>query len=168
MFQEYFGYNQIITYGFISKNDFAKVYGKNEELESKNINVLNYLSKDYEIMRQSLVPSMLNTIKFNENKNNLGLKLFEISKTYINNMDIENGKLPLEEENLIMAMTTKSLNQKAMAKFDNMNYEKNPIFVFKSEVFKLLNSLGLNGFVFEQTEDKIYHPRKICSYKKRD
>jgi len=53
-------------------------------LKEQNINILNPLSKDLSVMRQSLLFSGLENISFNLNRKNENLKFFEFGKTYLN------------------------------------------------------------------------------------
>ncbi len=53
-----------------------------EILEDNNIKIINPLSQDLSVMRQSLLFSGLENIRFNLNRKNEDLKLFEFGKTY--------------------------------------------------------------------------------------
>ena len=52
--------------------------------ETSNVKILNPLSKDLSVMRQSLIFSGLESIAFNINRQQIDLKLFEFGKTYHN------------------------------------------------------------------------------------
>ena len=51
---------------------------------SKNVKLLNPLSNELDVMRQSLIPGGLEVIEFNQNRQNPDLKLFEFGKVYTN------------------------------------------------------------------------------------
>ncbi len=65
--------------------------------ENENVNILNPLSIDLSVMRQSLLFSGLEAINYNINRRNSDLKLFEFGKTYhkIEESNIENKHLSL-------------------------------------------------------------------------
>jgi phenylalanyl-tRNA synthetase beta chain len=68
-----------------------------EILKEQNINILNPLSKDLSVMRQTLLFSGLENISFNINRKNENLKFFEFGKTYINRdqKNVENKQLSI-------------------------------------------------------------------------
>ena len=73
------------------------------ELGDKHaVPMLNPLSEDLAIMRQSMLPSVLESIQFNQNRQNEDLKLYEFGRTYAQ----YNGKYE-EEEWLVLAVTGK-------------------------------------------------------------
>jgi len=66
-----------------------------DELEYKNVDIINYSSIEQSQLRNSLIFSGLNAIKHNINRKNSDLKLFEFGKEYFSNKEsyIENEKL---------------------------------------------------------------------------
>ena len=162
-----YGYNQIITYGFVNLEDLKKAELDKDIYGEDAIKVKNALGVDYEYMRTSLLPSMLHTISFNENKKNFNIKLFEISKIYQKASNISEGILPEEIEMLQMALTKQKESNKEKEKYSGMGYVNNPIFEFKSDVLRLLTVLGLNGAEIENyTENNSFHKGKCAVIKK--
>lgn len=77
------GYNEVMTYSFYSKKDVAALHlGENDE-EGKVIIIENPISDNYEVMRRTLVPSLLGVVSRNVKKGNYAGRIFEIAKTYI-------------------------------------------------------------------------------------
>ena len=73
------GFNETIN------NSLTKVENTTliSELDaSQDVEIINPLSKDLAIMRQSLLFSGLENIAYNQNRKNANLKLFEFGKTY--------------------------------------------------------------------------------------
>ena len=162
-----YGYNQIITYGFVNLEDLKKAELDKDIYGEDAIKVKNALGVDYEYMRISLLPSMLHTISFNENKKNFNIKLFEISKVYQKASNISEGILPEEIEMLQMALTKQKESNKEKEKHSGMGYVNDPIFEFKSDVLRLLTILGLNGAEIENhTENNSFHKGKCAVIKK--
>ncbi len=50
--------------------------------EQKNVKIVNALSKDLEVMRQSLLFGSLEAVAYNINRKNANIKLFELGKSY--------------------------------------------------------------------------------------
>lgn len=162
-----YGYNQIITYGFVNLEDLKKAELDKDIYGEDAIKVKNALGVDYEYMRTSLLPSMLHTISFNENKKNFNIKLFEISKIYQKASNISEGILPEEIEMLQMTLTKQKESNKEKEKYSGMGYINDPIFEFKSDVLRLLTVLGLNGAEIENhTENNSFHKGKCAVIKK--
>ncbi|HSZ26025.1 MAG TPA: phenylalanine--tRNA ligase subunit beta, partial [Cytophagaceae bacterium] len=71
------GFNEIVT------NSMTKpVYGEFLGISDKSVGVLNKLSEELGVMRQSLLFSGLEIINYNINRRQKELKLFEFGKTY--------------------------------------------------------------------------------------
>lgn len=73
------GYNEIVT-NSITKPIYAEKLNSIDD--SHNIDILNRLSEDLAVMRQSMLFSGLEVILYNINRKQKDLKLFEFGKTY--------------------------------------------------------------------------------------
>ncbi len=78
-----------------------------------NVNLLNPLSKDLNIMRQSLLFGGLETISYNINRKTTNLNIFEFGKTYLlaGNADDEGIKKYTETKHLALFATGKQLGR---------------------------------------------------------
>jgi phenylalanyl-tRNA synthetase beta chain len=79
--------NQLIAQGFketmansLTKSNYLEL--TEDLMEEHNVKMLNPLSTDLEVMRQSLLFSGLESVIYNINRKNSSLKLFEFGKTY--------------------------------------------------------------------------------------
>lgn len=130
--------NMLVSMGFYETmansltSDFSHL--TNEILEEQNINILNPLSKDLSVMRQSLLFSGLENISFNLNRKNENLKFFEFGKTYRkkNNKILENKHLSI----FIVGNRTQESWVNPSKKVD--------FFYSKGILESILNKLGLN------------------------
>ena len=77
------GYNEVMTYSFYSKKDVAALHLGESDEEGKVIVIENPISDNYEVMRRTLVPSLLGVVSRNVKKGNYAGRVFEIAKTYI-------------------------------------------------------------------------------------
>ena len=119
------GYSENINYSFISekliKNSSLKV--------DDNIKISNPLSGDFEYMRTSLMPGILQSVKENERMVK-DLKIFELSKVYIN----QQNDLPIEKTDLSLAVCEDST--------DKAFYD------LKGVLTVVLNKLNIDNFTF--------------------
>jgi len=86
------GFNEMIN-NSLTKPDYSALPG--EESAGSVVKILNYLSEDLSVMRQTLIFSGLEVIAHNVNRRQRDLKLFEFGKTYhhINGKYTEKEKL---------------------------------------------------------------------------
>jgi phenylalanyl-tRNA synthetase beta chain len=73
------GYNEIIT-NSLTKPEPQATLG--DSLFGNPVKILNYLSEDLSVMRQTLIFSGLEVVSYNSNRRQKDLKLFEFGKTY--------------------------------------------------------------------------------------
>lgn len=130
--------NQLVGQGFyeIMTNSLTtdKYTSISEQLDSdNNVKILNPLSTDLSIMRQSLIFSGLETLAFNINRQQSDLKLFEFGKTY-HNFDDQN-----EEFNHLSILTTGNKTEK------RWNSKKTEVgyFYLKGLVTGIFDRLGI-------------------------
>jgi phenylalanyl-tRNA synthetase beta chain len=153
------GFTEIITYSFISP-DSADMLGAEEESPVRSfVHLMNPLTVDQSVMRTSLVPGLLSTIKNNILNQEKELKLFEWGKIFIRK---EGEQLPLEKA-FLAAVMTGPYRQKTW--YDN---ERSADFYdIKGAVEALLKGLGLRDFIFQRDNALIpgYDPEiSSCIY----
>ena len=76
------GYDEIITYSFISPTYYDKIRWDEEDPRRASFKILNPLGEDTSIMRTTVLPSMLEILTRNYNYRNKSAKLYEIGRTY--------------------------------------------------------------------------------------
>lgn len=77
------GYNEILTYSFVSEKEYDLFGLDKNAQENMHISILNPLGEEMSVMRTFLAPSMVQTIAKNLSKKNLEGRLFEFSKVYL-------------------------------------------------------------------------------------
>ena len=129
------------SYHEILNNSLTKPsYAEDKE---RMVNILNPLSGDLSMMRQSLLFSGLESIEYNQKRRNANLRFFEFGKTYF----LENDKY-IETEHLSLFITGK----KAVEQW-NHSKEKVSFFELKGAVDALLKRLNLQGFQVKELEE---------------
>ena len=76
------GYDEIITYSFISPTYYDKIRWAADDPRRESFKILNPLGEDTSIMRTTTLPSMLEILTRNYNFRNKEVKLYEIGRTY--------------------------------------------------------------------------------------
>ncbi len=120
--------------------------------ESNNVNLLNPLSKDLNILRQSLIFGGLETIAYNINRKISNLSLFEFGSIYKYNKTDDKGSIKNynEEKHLMLFLT---------GKVDTGSWNKNQkqinIFTITGIVNSLLDKVGLaNGLSMTESDSE--------------
>ncbi|MBN1277041.1 MAG: phenylalanine--tRNA ligase subunit beta [Deltaproteobacteria bacterium] len=137
-----FGFNEVITYAFISPDsaDILDVSGESPLVSF--VRLINPLSVDQSVMRTSLLPGLLATVKNNIASNEKALKLFEWGKIFIHN---QNNQLPIEKT--FLAAVINGLYQQKTWYSEERHVD---FYDMKGVIEALLKELGLKGAVFSK------------------
>ncbi len=76
------GYDEIITYSFISPTYYDKIRMPADSPDRESFRILNPLGEDTSIMRTTTLPSMLEILTRNYNYRNKEVRLYELGRTY--------------------------------------------------------------------------------------
>lgn len=110
----------------------------------KNITLLNPLSNDLAVMRQSMLFSGLSSISYNINRKRQNLKFFEFGKTYH-----QNDTKRIENKHLSLLLTG---NRFQNSSWTNLN-EKISFYYLKTAVENVLLRLGIDKITTSPLED---------------
>ena len=93
------GYDEIITYSFISPTCYDKIRWNEDDPRRQSFKILNPLGEDTSIMRTTTLPSMLEILTRNYNYRNQNVRLYEVGRIYLPGGDdglaVENRVLTL-------------------------------------------------------------------------
>ncbi len=81
------GYDEIITYSFISPTYYDKIRLPKDSKLRDSITIMNPLGEDTSIMRTTTLPSMLEILTRNYNYRNKAVRLYELGRTYFGRPD---------------------------------------------------------------------------------
>lgn len=136
------GYDEIITYSFISPSYYDKIRLPADSPLRKSLKILNPLGEDTSILRTTILPSMLEIVTRNHNYRNKSVRLYELGKVY----------LPREDG---LADEPKAL---ALGAYGGMDF-----FSFKGAIEALLDECRAENVKFvAEREDPSYHPGRCA------
>ncbi len=139
------GFSEIITYSFISpKSADILGAGVNSNLRSF-VKLLNPLSKDQSVMRTSLIPGLLSTVRLNSLRGQNDLRIFEWGKTYIK----EEEELPQEKQVLAALITGMVSTQKWYQEARDAD-----LFDIKGMAENILGELGIDKAEYKRNSLK--------------
>ena len=99
-----YGFNEIITYSFVSEKEYD-LFGLDKNSKKHDfIRIINPLGEDLAVMRTSLLPSVVRTACYNINRKNYNGRIFELAKVYNNKDALLNNELPTENDILTFAV----------------------------------------------------------------
>ena len=133
------GFNEIINNSICSPDT-------NEKFKKQVVRLLNPQGIELSNLRASLIPSALETIKHNYNRQNKNLKLFEIGNTY--SLDNETY---IENKRLNVAVTGKIFDENWISK-----YSKNSFYYLKGVTKNLLTQLNISNIRYEISNDELF------------
>jgi len=98
-----YGFNEIVTYSFVSEKEYDMFGFDKESDEYRFIKIKNPLGEDLSVMRTSLLPSMCRIIAGNITRKNFEGRLFEFAKVY-NPKSLPLTELPTENAVLSLGL----------------------------------------------------------------
>jgi phenylalanyl-tRNA synthetase beta chain len=96
------GLNEVITYSFIDEEAFDLLGIPKGDPMREFIRLRNPLRRTQGVMRTTLIPGLLDTVRRNFNRRNMDLRLFELGRVFIKE---EGRQLPREPLRLGLVMT---------------------------------------------------------------
>lgn len=139
------GYNEIYTYTFFDKALLEKIGVTPEEERYHCVKIKNPLSKDFEYMRTTTIPHMLDALERNYTRKNKNVKLYELGKIFLDADNVLQGNLVREEQVVSFGMYHDTEDF----------YDFKEVFEAILHDFKILNL----DFDIKRIEDKKeYHP----------
>jgi len=146
------GYSEVITYSFISEEQHQGFGGSDRALKLKNP-----ISSELSIMRESLIPSLIATVLFNQKRQQSRAMLFEIGSRYI----LQDNEI--KEEKTLSFLRTGARNTEQWAE----KSQSCDFFDFKADVeailAKAVDSQSIS--LISLSSDKL-HPGQSVSIKR--
>ena len=138
------GYDEIITYSFISPTYYDKIRWAADDARRASFKILNPLGEDTSIMRTTVLPSMLEILTRNYNFRNKAAKLYEVGRIY----------LPGGEDGLADERKVLSIGAYGAA----MDF-----FAMKGVIAAVLSGIRAEDVSFEAvTDNPSYHPGRCA------
>lgn len=130
-----YGFDEIITSSLVGENlckNFLQELNKEKMIKVKNAH-----SEDFAILRQKLMPNMLEVVKNNFDNSNKNFRLYELGKTYIREGEITQDLTGVKEERKLSACIFGNTN--------NSLYNAGTVdfFTLKGVLEALFDKLGL-------------------------
>lgn len=149
------GLNQAITYSLVHK-EVAKKY----TIEQNDVvELMMPMSEDQAVLRQSLLPRLIDATRYNVARKNKNVALYELGRVFYSNGQ---EQLPTEVEFLSGILTGQYAANKWQQKEEPVDF-----FLVKGIVERIAEQLNLT-FTFEATQLDLLHPGRTAYVKLND
>ncbi len=132
------GYSEMMN-NSLTSSAYIQKFGNEVFTSENNVEMLNPLSNELDVMRQTLIFSTLESITHNQNRQNSDLKLFEFGKVY--RKEAENY---IENKRLIFGIS----GRRESEQWNSLN-DKVSFYSIKGLVTALFTRMGLDSFLSE-------------------
>lgn len=140
------GFNETLTYSFVSEKDYETFGLDKDAPENAHVKIMNPLGEDMSVMRTTLIPSMVYNMVRNLNKKNLSGRLFELSKVYLPK-SLPLTELPVENARLTLGVFG----------------DKEDFFTVKGVIEELLEFMHIGSeCVYERADAPYLHPGRCA------
>ncbi|MDP8263427.1 MAG: phenylalanine--tRNA ligase subunit beta [Candidatus Ancaeobacter aquaticus] len=141
------GLMETISYSFINKNTLNWLVERRKS-SSFAVLIMNPISDEQNVMRTTLIPSMLDTLALNYKRGAQGMKCYELGNIYTN------GDKQYSEKKKVLIGCMGEVEDK---KWYN-NQEDFDFFYIKGIIETLIASFGLNRYSFIESNDNVFQP----------
>lgn len=149
------GLDQAITYSLVRK-DVAQNYTLEQQ---EVVELMMPMSEDQAVLRQSLLPRLVDATRYNVARKNKNVALYELGKVFYSN---GKNQLPTEVEFLSGILTGQYTSNKWQQKDEPVDF-----FLVKGIVERLAEQLNLT-FTYEATTLDLLHPGRTAYVKLND
>lgn len=140
------GYNEVLTYSFISPKSYDKIRLEKDSELRKYIELVNPLGEDFSSMRTTLISNMMELLARNLNRSVEEVFAFEIGNIFIPK-ELPVKELPIEKKTLCLGF-----------------YGKEDFYYLKETVDTLLKRLGIFNVEYVREENNpTFHPGRTAN-----
>ncbi len=143
-------FNEIIT-NSLTKPEYAQVL-KNVD-KTQNVVILNKLSEELEVLRQSLIFSGLEVIAYNLNRKQKDIKIFEFGKIYRKKISKGSVSEKYEEQTQLALWAVGNWNAES---WQHSPAPKTTFHHFYNILDKILQSLKVSGFTKQNADERVF------------
>ncbi len=152
------GFSEIMCLSLTKGEYAAKLPTLNAD---QSVAMLNPLSSDLNVLRQTLLFSGLESIAYNQNRKNVDLKLYEFGKTYMA-IKAEDATKYIETKHLSVFITGRVQRENWNTKNELVSF-----YTMKSFVDAVLNRLGLTNFKLNELSNDVFSSSLSYSLNKK-
>ena len=146
-----FGLDEIYTYSFMSAKLYDKAGLAENDIRRKSVEIMNPFGEDTKTMRTTAIPSMLETLEINRNKDNASVALYEMAKVFlpregvVTNVHGLEGTLPDERVKIMIGL-----------------FGTGDFYALKGMCEEIFSVAGISAKFEAKTDDATFHPGRCA------
>ena len=146
-----FGLDEIYTYSFMSAKLYDKAGLAENDSRRKSVEIMNPFGEDTKTMRTTAIPSMLETLEINCNKDNDSVALYEMAKVFlpregvVTNIHGLEGVLPDERVKVMIGL-----------------YGTGDFYTVKGMCEEIFACAGISAKFTAKTDEATFHPGRCA------
>lgn len=145
------GFTEVINYSFLNLSDLDMMELSRDDVRRRALPIKNPLRTEDSHLRTTLLPALLRNLRFNLSMGNRDVRLFEISKVFIQYPLSPEGSLPQERQSLGMIYYYPKLPE--LWKDDTPEFYR-----FKGFLEYIFSELRITDLHFERSSEPFLHP----------
>ena len=142
-----FSFYEVINYNFIHGESCDRLRLSDTDPRRSVETILNPISDQMSVLRTSLIPGLLETMKRNNSQQSESLKLFEVGKVFF---ATQKGELPMEKEMVGGLITGNRMEQSWFSKKTGVDF-----YDLKGIVEGLLKGLMISSLTFQKMDEAV-------------
>ena len=152
-----FGLDEIYTYSFMSAKLYDKAGLAENDIRRKSVEIMNPFGEDTKTMRTTAIPSMLETLEINRNKDNDSVALYEMAKVFlpregvVTNIHGLEGTLPDERVKIMIGL-----------------YGTGDFYTLKGMCEEIFACAGISAKFIAKTDEATFHPGRCAEMRTAD
>ena len=146
-----FGLDEIYTYSFMSAKLYDKAGLAENDIRRKSVEIMNPFGEDTKTMRTTAIPSMLETLEINRNKDNASVALYEMAKVFlpregvVTNVHGLEGTLPDERVKIMIGL-----------------FGTGDFYALKGMCEEIFSIAGISAKFEAKTDEATFHPGRCA------
>ena len=146
-----FGLDEIYTYSFMSAKLYDKAGLAANDIRRKSVEIMNPFGEDTKTMRTTAIPSMLETLEINRNKDNASVALYEMAKVFlpregvVTNVHGLEGTLPDERVKIMIGL-----------------FGAGDFYALKGMCEEIFSVSGISAKYEAKTDEATFHPGRCA------
>ena len=146
-----FGLDEIYTYSFMSAKLYDKAGLAENDIRRKSVEIMNPFGEDTKTMRTTAIPSMLETLEINRNKDNASVALYEMAKVFlpregvVTNVHGLEGTLPDERVKIMIGL-----------------FGTGDFYALKGMCEEIFSVAGISAKFEAKTDEATFHPGRCA------
>lgn len=153
------GFSEVVTFTFYPRERLARLGLPEDDERARPIAVANPLTDAQEVMRTTMLPSLLDVLAHNHRVRRTDAALFEVARVYLGAEEVAAGRLPREPLRLGLVAS----GRLAPRHWQEGEGRRADFFAVKGVFESALRLFRIEGVVWERAQEPFLHPGRAAA-----